>query len=392
MDVAVHRSGLTSLQYRYPEGANTHEVEANVEAPRTVRLEKRGDFFYAYVSGSDGALHPAGASIKVPFTGEFYVGIGVCAHDKDDVQKAVFRNVSVWPIPPPKGKQVLLSSLETVAIASTDRHVEYVDTAHFEAPNWSIGGKYLIFNQDGTLRRLLVGSSSPDVIPTAPQIHLNNDHGLSPDGEWMAISDQSSDDHKSRVYIVPAKGGTPRLITPNAPSYWHGWSPDGKTLAFTAERNGNFDIYTIPAAGGEETRLTSCAWGLDDGPGIRRMAFLHLLQLRAHGAHADLAHEGGRLGTGASDSKREQRLVPAHLTRRRVDGVCGLRAGTVTGHPANKDVELRLMSMKDKSTRVLAKLFGGQGTMNVPTCWSPDSKKVAFVSYQMLPEESLTGQ
>ena len=35
---------------------------------------------------------------------------------------------------------------------------------------------------------------------------------------------------------------------------------------------------------------------------------------------------------------------------------------------------------------VLAKLFGGQGTINVPS-WSPDSLKVAFVSYQLLPAE-----
>ena len=137
VDIAVHGSGLTSLQYRFPAGSNTHEVEANVDAPRTVRLEKHGDYFYAFVSGSDGALHPAGASIKVPFKGEFYVGIGVCAHDKDDLQKAVFRNLSIWPLPAVTGKKVLLSSLETVSIASTDRHVEYVDTAHFEAPNWT---------------------------------------------------------------------------------------------------------------------------------------------------------------------------------------------------------------------------------------------------------------
>ena len=88
---------------------------------------------------------------KVPFTGDFYVGIGVCAHDKDDVQKAVFQKVSIWPLAASSGKPVLLSSLETVTIASTDRHVEYVDTAHFEAPNWSPDGKSLIFNQDGTL-------------------------------------------------------------------------------------------------------------------------------------------------------------------------------------------------------------------------------------------------
>jgi TolB protein len=55
----------------------------------------------------------------------------------------------------------------------------------------------------------------------------------------------------------------------------------------------------------------------------------------------------------------------------------------VQGHPANQDVTLRLMSLGDKKIRVLATLFGGQGTMNVPS-WSPDSSQVAFVSYQLV--------
>jgi WD40 repeat protein len=389
VDVAVHGSGLTSLQYRYPAGANTHEVEANVSGPRSVRLEKRGDFFYAFVSGADGKLHPAGTSIKVPFTGEFYVGIGVCAHDKDDVQKAVFRNVSIKQLAAPSGKQVLLSSLETVSIASTDRHVEYVDAAHFEAPNWSRDGKFLIFNQDGTLHQLALGSAMPELIPTAPQIHCNNDHGLSPDGEWLAISDQTSEDHKSRVYIVPAMGGTPRLVTPSAPSYWHGWSPDGKTLAFTGERNGNFDIYSIPAAGGEETRLTS-APGLDDGPeylpdgtfiyfNSERTGHMQIWRMKADGSEQEHVIES------------ESNDWFPHISPDGEWMVYVAYEPGVSGHPANKDVELRLRSLKDKSTRVLAKLFGGQGTINVPS-WSPDSKRLAFVSYQLLPEESLAGQ
>ena len=103
-----------------------------------------------------------------------------------------------------------------------------------------------------------------ELLDTGGQIHCNNDHGISPDGTQLAISDQTQDG-KSRIYVLPIAGGTPRLVTPKAPSYWHGWSPDGKTLAYCAERNGEFDIYTIPVEGGEETRLTT-APGLDDGP------------------------------------------------------------------------------------------------------------------------------
>ena len=271
VDVAVHGVGLTSLQFRDAAGANTHEVESNVSAPKTVRIEKRGDFFYAFVSGKDGKLHPAGASTKLALSGDFYIGIGVCSHDKDVVEKGVFSNVVLDQLPSASGKNVLVSSLETISIASTDRHVEHVAAAHFEAPNWSRDGKYLIFNQEGTLRRLALDGSEPTVIPTAPQIHCNNDHGISPDGQLLAISDSSTDDHKSRVYVVPITGGIPRLVTPNAPSYWHGWSPDGKTLAFTGERNGNFDIYSIPAGGGEETRLTT-APGLRHGRAKNRRA------------------------------------------------------------------------------------------------------------------------
>jgi len=386
VDVAVHGSGLTSLQFREITGANTHEVESNVSAPQTVRIEKRGDFIYAFVSGKDGRLQPSGASTKLPLTGDFYIGIGVSAHDKDVVEKAVFSNVRFEQLPAAAGKQTLISSLETVTIASTDRHVEYVAAAHFEAPNWSRDGKFLIFNQDGTLHRLAFDGSAPTLIPTAPQVHCNNDHGISPDGQFLAISDQTTDDRKSRVYIVPIAGGTPRPITPNAPSYWHGWSPDGKTLAFTGERNGNFDIYSIPAAGGDETRLTS-AEGLDDGPeyspdgawiyfNSERTGHMQIWRMKADGSEQEQVITEESNDWFPHISPDGQWMVYLAYEK------------GVTGHPGGKDVELRLMSMKDKSIKLLAKLFGGQGTINVPS-WSPDSLKLAFVSYEQLPEEAL---
>jgi hypothetical protein len=389
VDVAVHGSSLTSLQFRDPAGADTHEVESNISAPRTVRIEKRGDFIYAFVSGKDGKLVPAGAAIKLALAGPFYVGIGVCAHDKDVIEKAVFSNVSLKELPPATGKRVLVSVLETVTIASTDRHVEYVAPAHFEAPNWSRDGSFLVFNQDGGIRRLALGQSEPSTISTTPQIHCNNDHGISPDGQLLAISDQSGPDKKSHVYIVPLAGGTPRQVTPNGPSYWHGWSPDGKALAFTGQRGDNFDIYTIPAAGGEETRLTTAA-GLDDGPeyspdGVsiyfnsERTGHMQIWRMKADGSDQEqvLAEESNDWFPHISPDGQWMVFLSYEKD--------------VTGHPPEKDVELRLMSLKDKKVHVLAKLFGGQGTINVPS-WSPDSLKLALVSYEQLPEESLTGK
>ena len=389
VDVAVHGSGLTSLQFRDAAGGTMHEVQAHVTSPKTVRIEKRGDYFYAFVSGGDGKLEPAGASTKAALTGPFYIGIGVCAHNKDVVERAAFSHVKLDHLQPAVGNPVLVSALETIPIASTDRHVEYVAAAHFEAPNWSRDGSSLLFNQDGKILKLALAGGAPAAIETAPELHLNNDHGISPDGTMLAISDSSNPDHQSRVYVVPIAGGTPRQLTPDGPSYWHGWSPDGKTLAFTGQRNGNFDIYTVPVAGGAETRLTT-APGLDDGPeyspdgawiyfNSERTGHMQIWRMKPDGSEQEQV---------ISDDSND--WFP-HISPDGQWMVFIAYAPDVTGHPPGKDVELRLMSMTDNKVHVLTKLFGGQGTINVPS-WSPDSKKLAFVSYELLPQESLSPQ
>jgi TolB protein len=391
VDVAVHGVGLTSLQFRDAAGGIMHEVQAHVTAPKTVRIEKRGDYFYAFVSGEDGKLEPAGASTKVALTGSFYIGIGVCAHNKDVVERAAFSHVKLDHLSLSAGEPVLVSALETISIASTDRHVEYVAATHFEAPNWSRDGSSLLFNQDGKIMKLALAGGKPVAIDTVPEQHCNNDHGLSPDGTMLAISDNSNPDHQSRVYLVPTAGGTPRQLTPDGPSYWHGWSPDGKTLAFTGERNGDFDIYTIPAdspaTGGAETRLTTAA-GLDDGPeyspdgawiyfNSERTGHMQIWRMKPDGSGQEQV---------ISDESND--WFP-HISPDGQWMVFLAYAADVNGHPPGKDVELRLMSMTDKQVHVLTKLFGGQGTINVPS-WSPDSKKLAFVGYELLPRESLS--
>ena len=384
-DVALHGEGLTSLQFRDAKGGPTHEIQSNISAPSRLRIEKRGDFFYLFLAAAPGEpLRPSGASIKLPLQGSFYIGIGVCSHDKNTVEKAVFSNLEITTPIASAAPPVLYSTLETVTISSTDRRVVYVAPAHFEAPNWSHDGTYFLFNSDGHILRLLADGGSPTTIDTGFANRCNNDHGISPDAQWLAISDSSQPDSQSSVYIVPIAGGTPRRVTQDSPSYWHGWSPDGKTLAYCAQRNGEFDIYTIAVSGGEETRLTT-AKGLDDGPEYSPDGqYIYFNSERTGRMQIWRMHPDG--------SAQEQITFDgfnnwfSHISPDGKSMVFLSYEKDVTGHPANKDVQLRLMTLSDGQITGLAKVFGGQGTINVPS-WSPDSLKVAFVSYQLLPAE-----
>jgi len=389
-DVALHASGLTSLQFRDEKGAITREIQANSSAPKRLRIAKRGDYVYMSLA-ADGEPKVAGGWLRIPLQGSFYVGLGVCSHDKDVVEKAVFSNVELTqPFPAAGGQTTLYSTLETVAIASADRRVVYLAPGRFEAPNWMHDGSAFLFNRDGHIERLTVGSDKPATIDTGSATRCNNDHGISPDATQIAISDNSQGDHNSLVYLVPIAGGVPRRVTQKSPSYWHGWSPDGKTLAFVGQRNGDFDIYAIPAAGGEETRLTT-AKGLDDGPeyspdgkyiyfNSERTGHMQIWRMKPDGSEQEQVFSDDLNNWFPHISPDGQWMV--FLTY----------GADVTGHPENKDVMLRRMSLSDskendKKITVLAKLFGGQGTINVPS-WSPDSKQVAFVSYLLVPEES----
>lgn len=380
VDIARHGDGLTSLQFRDAAGADDREVQSNIQGPERVRLEKRGDYFYAFVSGKDGKLTPSGASIKLSLTGPFYVGIGVCAHDKAATEKAIFSHVEIEPLEAAGEKPVLYSALETVPIASMDRRVSYVAQAHFEAPNWSRDGSYFLFNMDGGIYKLPVNGGEPALVNTGPQRKCNNDHGISPDGTMLAISD-STETGKSLVYTLPIEGGVPKKITPTGPSYWHGWSPDGSELAFVSERGDNFDIYSVPVKGGEEKRLTT-APGLDDGPEYTpdgQWIYFNSErtgQMQIWRMHPDGSDQQQVIHDDTNDWFPHISPDGKWMTFLSYEKA-------VTGHPADKDVSLNLMSLSDKSVRLLAKLFGGQGTNNVPS-WSPDSTKVAFVSYEYL--------
>jgi TolB protein len=381
-DAAVHGDGLTSIQYREVLGDITREIQSNVSAPKRVRIKKEGDYLSMSVAFDDGELKSSGGTIKLPFKEPFYVGLGVCSHNADIIETAIFSNVVIKTIKPkPDSLKKIESTLETIQIASFDRRVVYHIKSHIEAPNWSPDGKTLIYNSNGLLYKIPVEGGIPELIPTGFAKRINNDHGISPDSKQIVISDQT-ETGKSLIYSLPVEGGVPQKITPLGPSYWHGWSPDGKTLAYCAERNGNYDIYIIPFRGGPETRLTT-AEGLDDGPDYSpdgkhiyfnsvRTGIMQIWRMKADGSEKEQI---------TTDELNDWFPHPSP------DGkwIAYITFGTdvpANSHPPNKDVMLRLMNLETKEIQVMAKLFGGQGTINVPS-WSPDSERLAFVSYRL---------
>jgi TolB protein len=381
VDAALHGDGLTSLQFRDSKGANTHEVQCAAVAPTRLKLVKRGKYATLFIGKAGEPLSFSGSAVRIEFQGSLYVGLGVCAHDKSALETATFSNVEIKTTLPNSAKPKLFSTLEMQSLSSTDRRVVHVAEGRFEAPNWLRDGKTLVFNRGGRLYRIPAAGGKPEVIDTGFAVRCNNDHGVSPDGSLLAISDQSQADRKSRIYTVPVGGGKPTLVTENAPSYWHGWSPDGKTLAYCAERNGEYDVYAIPTGGGKEVRLTDSP-GLDDGPeyspdgkfiyfNSERTGRMQIWRINA---------DGGEPTAVTNDAFNNWFPHPSPDGRTLVF----LSYPTdVKGHPEDKDVSLRRMNLADRRIDVLANFLGGQGTVNVP-CFSPDGKKIAFVTYQWI--------
>jgi hypothetical protein len=281
-------SGLTSLQARDEKGATTHEVQSAVSAPARVRIARRGDYFYMWLAGPGEELRMAGGSMRVPLHDPVYVGIGVCSHDKDVVEKAVFSNVDLAGAPAGTGQPVLYSTLETVPISSGDRRVVYVAAERLASPRWS------------------------------------------PDGAWLSFK------RKGRTERVPAAGGEPAVVdTVDSEA-----ASDSKFTYFQSDRSGSMQIWRTRSDGSGPEQLTS---------GDFQNCFPHV----------------------SPDGKQMVFLSYAK---------------ELSGIPEDQDVMLRLMSLGDAGDRkikVLARLVGGKGTIDAPS-WSPDSRSLAFVSYQLI--------
>jgi len=384
----VHGDGLIALQWRPVKGGQMSddlEILRSVKAFATIMLERHADVYTLSVA-PDGKTFQIVGSVSLSLPDPVYAGLVVCSHDTNTAETAVFTNVKLEK----QGvismdKRVLESTLETIAIATGERKTIYRAREHFEAPNWSPDGKTLFYNSKGLIYTIPAGGGKPQLLDTGEATKCNNDHGLSPDGKLLAVSTQHTPDSKSRIFVLPSAGGTPRLVTKQGPSYWHGWSPDGGTLAYCADRVGEYDIYSIPVAGGAETRLTS-APGLDDGPDYspdgkyiffnsERTGLMKIWRMNADGSQqTQFTLDKEYADWFAHPSPDGKWLVFVSYDK------------SVKGHPANKDVVLRIMPLAGGKPKVLTGLFGGQGTINVPS-WSPDSSQAAFVSYRLMPPQ-----
>jgi regulation of enolase protein 1 (concanavalin A-like superfamily) len=377
---AVHGDGLTSLQYRKQPGTNVEENRSTLTAADVIQLERQGNRYIMSVA-RDGGPFVINQVSDVPLGEDVYVGLFICAHNKNVTESVLFDNVRLVK-PAPIGwvpyKDYIGSHIELLDVFSGHRQVVYSAPTSLQAPNWTVDGRSLLFNASGSIYRLDLRTRSATLVNTGSVRANNNDHVLSFDGKMLVLS--SAVNGASVVYKVRATGGAPLQLTPTGPSYGHGWSPDGRFIVFTGQRNGEFDIYRIPADGGPEVRLTNTP-GLDDGPEYSpdghyiyfnsvRSGSMQIWRMRPDGSQPEqlTADTCNNWFPHISPDGKWIVFISFWPSETKPDD-----------HPFYRHVYLRLMPVGGGTPRVIAYVYGGQGTINTPS-WSPDSKHIAFVS------------
>lgn len=378
----VHGDGLTSLQYREKQDGSTMEKRSNVESPDVMQLERRGDTLLMSVAIQGEPFETI--TLSAPGAKDYLMaGLFVCSHDSTTTETATFTNVR-FVKPAPDGhvpyQEYLGSHLEIMEMNTGHREMVFTSPTSIQAPNWTPDNKYLIYNSEGLLFRIPPHGGIPWQIDTDFATNNNNDHVLTFDGEYIGISHHADEDNgNSVIYSMPAEGGTPKRLTPESPSYLHGWSPDNKYVTYTGERDGQFDIYKIHVDSDDEIQLTDTET-LDDGSeyspdgeyiyfNSARTGIMQIWRMRPDG------------------SEQEQLTFDEYndwFPHVSPDGkqIVFLSYGPEVDagdHPFYKQVYLRQMPADGGEPKVVAYLYGGQGTINVPS-WSPCGNYISFVS------------
>jgi TolB protein len=393
-DIGVHGSGLTALQYRSERGANTQDIELNIDAPKTVRLEKHGDTVTMLLSMKGEPLHPVGASIRLPFTEPFYVGLGVVSHDVATTDTVQFSHVTLQPLSPTMAgtKLALHSTLQTVQIDDQFRRAAMIRTVpgYMQSPNWAPDRKSIYVHADGRITRIPYltpdAGGTPQEIDVGHLVGCSGNFGLSPDGKWLAVSCAETQGGTHQVYLLPAAGGgMPRKLTNSSSgSFFHAWAPDSQTVAFTRGKAAKADIFTIPLEGGAETRLTSDT--LNDGPDYSPDGkFIYFDSLRSGTSQIWRMQRDGSAAEQLTDDGQDN-----HSPHVSPDG----KTVAFLSQPPHSDqaigeVALKVLSTGDGQIRKVVDFEGNRGSFQM-YAWG-DRNHLAFVNYEQLPEAAAAG-
>ncbi len=388
VNAVEHGDGLTSLQFRRTAGAETEEMKLKITKANVIQLERKGSTYTMRVAKYGEPFVTADVS-DIDLGDEVYVGLFVGSHNADVLETGVFKDVRITVpfdgVADNRTQMKLGSNLELLDVASGDREIIYTVPYSIQAPNWNVDGKSLIFNgSDGLIYNFDLKTRKPKLINTGTVKSNNNDHVISFDGKMLGLSSSVRDLGGSIIYTVPVTGGTPTQVTPKGPSYLHGWSPDGKSLVFCGERNGEYDVYRVPVGGGPEERLTT-EKGLDDGPEYSpdgkyiyfnsvRSGLMQIWRMKADGSDQEQVTTDDYNNWFAHISPNGKSMVFLSFLKDEV--VPGM-------HPPYKHVYIRYMPVTGGTPKVLAYVYGGQGSINTPS-WSPDSKKIGFISNSVM--------
>ena len=390
ISATLHGSGLTVLQWRVSKGAAMRDPQDEIFSKDStfsiIQIERAGKNITMRAAHNGKPLVTIGSNVMENMPDEVLVGPFICSHDSDIVEAVKIWNVRIdHPVADSYdmyNSPALGCRLETMTIADGKRKVIFEKPGRFEAPNWMPDGKKLLFNMDGSLFKIPVNGGEIEKLNTDFANNINNDHGISFDGKLLAISN-SVKGGGSAVYVLPLEGGVPKMITEKTPSYWHGWAPNNKEVVYVAMRNGKtvYNIYRNSIEGGKEVALTD----IQPGQHVDGCEYSPDGKFIYYNGHYTGTMQIWRIkpdGSGREQltSDNYNSWFP-HISP---DGKWILMISfppdiDPNSHPGYKRVMLRIMPVAGGEPRVLAYLYGGQGTINVPS-WSPDSKQIAFVS------------
>lgn len=393
ISAVIHGDGLTVMQWRDFKGAPMKDPEDEVFASGSnydvLQIERSGKIIYMRAARSGDPMEDIGSYEMPDLPDEILAGPFICSHDTNVIEEATIWNIRIdRPVADnyDPGKDGYLGSrLEILNVADGKRRVILEKPGRFEAPNWMPDGSKLLFNMDGLLYKIPAIGGETEILNTGFANRNNNDHGISFNGKLLAISHQREGlpGGGSTVYVLPLKGGTPKIITENTPSYWHGWAPNNKEVVYVAQRNGIpiYNIYRNSIKGGKEVALTDNKAGehVDGCEYSPDGQYIYY-----NGSHSGKMHIWRMKPDGSEREELTSEEYNDWFPHISPDGkwivFISFQADVdPNSHPSYKHVMLRLMPVSGGKPKVIAYLYGGQGTINVPS-WSPDSKQIAFVS------------